>query len=447
MSVHISQFYPCSEVSLACELYYICELGKYLKFKHEDCINLDGVILNSQLKKSVIWDYFRMAVDEGWVTNTGVDARELAITTQAPLSWVNKQDICNFLFSTDAVPFNHEEFRQRSANYDFDIRTPLASQVSFEVCNAEYWMWSMNGEGNSHFLENNKSLNHTRADQAWLSLIAMVAVERLKTGKPDRLVLEISSNVILNVMAMSYIMILTEKTLAFTGWCYYHLNDTISNDTQLQLGYSAWYAIGRDIGLLDRWYSGKEKLAYMQKLDLQVGDLVMIFDREKSQRQNYIKSIAGCHLAKILHLSERSVELELINTVKPYFQGKEDFDNHTIVVKKMFQNNPPYLKLSSSVKRYDLADIGVGYLLHNERSFILPLEECDDIKVTRVSDGTRKDTLVLNQNDLIYWILKDYDFEFNEDRFLARYFSDSEPAYTRYMRGEVLEDDYYFKAE
>lgn len=446
MAVHISQFYSCSEVSLACELYYICELGKYSKMNYNESVSIDGIILKEVLKKSPIWHYFRIAVLEGWLVDSGVPMEEITVTVQCPLK-MDKQTVCNYHFVLNEVPFNREDADKRRVNFDYDIRTPLDSQISFEEMENEYWLWSMNGENNSHFLCNNKSLNHTRADQSWLSLIAMVAVHRLNEGYPTNLLLSINSQVILNNMAISYIMILTEETQCLTGWCHFNLDDSVSENTALQLGYTAWYTKGRDIGLLDRWYNGKEKLEYMDKLNIKKGDFVMLFEREKSTRQNFVKSIASCHLANIKELTSSEIVLELINTTKPYFQGKEDFEDHSTSIKHMYSGNPPYKNLSLTKMSLDLAETGVEYYLHNERFFIVPLDGTDDLRVTRVSDGVRKDTLILNQNDLIYWIMKDYNYDFDETRFLYKYFKDKEPAYTRYMRGEVLEPEYYFKVE
>lgn len=446
MSVHISQFYSCSEVKLACELYYICELGKYSKYNYGKAVSLDGVVLNSCLKKSLLWDYFRMACDEGWVVDSGVSSAEILITPQTVLE-IDKQDICNYLFTTETVSYDAEDAKERNISFEYDLRTPERMQVSFEFMNDRAWKWSINGFEGKNFVVNNKAVNHNHADQAWLSLIAFVAVHRLNTGSPDVLGLEFSNNVILNVRAISYIMILDDETQALMGWCHFALDNTIRQSTQLQLGYTAWYAKGKDLGYLDRWYSGKEKLEYARKLDLQEGDLVMFYEREKAQKMNYIKSVASCHLAKVVYITETGIGLDLINTVKPYFQGKEDFDNHTMAVKKMYFNNLPYQNLSVTEKRMDLVDCGIEYYMHSEKFFITPLGSSDDVKVTRVSDGTRKDTLVLDQNNLVYWVLKDYDYKFNEDRFLAKYFKDTEPLYTRYMRGEVLEDRYYYQDE
>lgn len=442
--IHISQFYPCSSIELACELYYVCELGKYLQFNYGDCISLDGVLLNSNLNKSPLWDLFRLSVDKGWVVDSAVNEDELSISVQNPLE-MDMQKVRNVLYVLNEVPFDRNEYNMRRDSLEYAFCNPEKLQVSFEVLSDEYWLWSINGKDGKNFVVNNKSMSGNLASQSWLSLIAMVAVTRLKTGKPNNLLLKFSKQTTYNVMALSYIMLLDDKTNCLHGWCHYNIDDTVTNQELLQLGYTSWYAEGKDKGYLSRWYSGKEKVEYLKHLDIREGDLVMFYERYKAQKANYIKSIASCHLAKVLSINSRGISLELINTVKTKFQGKEDFDDKTIVVKKMFLGNKPYEVFNTSVSNLDINDCGVEYMMYLEKYFIVPLDKTDDLKIMRVTDGVRKDTLRLEQNDAVYWILKDYDYEFNEERFLEKYFPNSEPAYTRYMRGEVLEDYYYIK--
>jgi hypothetical protein len=446
MKNHISQFYSCSEIKLACELYYVCELGKYSKLNHGIPLSLDGVLLNSVLKKSPIWNYFRMAVDEGWLEDTGVDANELRITVQHPIDNL-KNHVVNYLFVLEEVPFNMEDSNRRKTDLNYDLRTPIRSQISFEIMKDEYWKWTPKGADEMHFLQNNKSLNHNRSDQAWLSLVAMVAVNRFYNHVPEVLWLKFEDSTVLNNMALAYLIILADETTCLNGWV--RLDASLINQaTYLQLSFTAWYAKGRDTGLCDRWYTGKEKYDYLKTLDITEGDLVMLYERDKSQRMNYVKTIAGCHLAKVETLTDDTIVFDVINTVKPYSTGKADFDDHTTIVKKMYNENRPYEKLNHSKMSLSLADIGVEYLLYNEKYFIIPLDESNDMRPMYVEDGLGNHAVLnLDQNNLTYWILKDYNVEFNEERFLKRYFPNKLPLYTRFMNGEQLEPECYYQDE
>lgn len=446
MSVHVSQFYSCSKVSLASELLYICELGKYSTIEHGHPVDLQGVNLTSGLQKPIIWDYFRMSVANGWLVNTGIPETELTITFQNPLG-LDKTNHRNQLFVLGVVDYDKDEATNRRLDPDFDLRTPVKSQVSFEHRDSTLWLWSAKGENGKGFSVNNRSLNHNSADMAWVSLVAMVAVRRLFEGAPSSLLLRFSGNMLINSMALSHLMVLDSMTQCLKGWVSYEFDNTVPEKNQLQLSYYAWYSMGRESGMLDRWYNGREKIKYMKQLGLAPGDLVLFYEREKEQKMNYIKSIAGCTVAKIVKADSRDIELELIHTVMPMFAGKEAFDDHTMSVKMMYMDKKPYATINVERRSMSLADLGVEYMMYSEHQFIVPLNHASDVVPTRVTDGVREETLLLDQNNLIYWILEDYGYEYNRERFLERYFKNTEPLRDRYLRGEVLEDAYYPKEE
>ena len=278
---------------------------------------------------------------------------------------------------------------------------------------------------------------------AWVSLVSMVAVTRLFTRHPTSLLLRFNRNMLMNVMSLSHLMVLEDETQCLKGWVTYEFDNTVSDKDKLQLSYYAWYSIGRERGMLDRWYNGKEKLEYMRQLDMRVGDLILYYEREQEQKMNYIKSVSGCYLAKIVKATSRDLTLELIHTVVPKFAGKEAFDDHSMAVKDMYAGNKPYETIRTSTKTVSMADIGVEYMLRAENAFIVPLSSSIDVVPIKVSDGIRQDTLLLDQNNLIYWIVEDYGYQYNRERFLRMYFPRMEPVRDRYLRGEELERAYY----
>lgn len=435
--VHISQFYPCSTITQACELYYVCELGKYLYLNYGEALSLDGVLLKTHLKRSPLWDMFRIAITNGWVIDSNVDEDSIAISIQNPLECENSS-LANVQIVLDEVPFDREDYDRRNNDLMYNIMTPIKMQVSFKERKDDYWLWTLNGEDDKNFLVNNKTLNSNKSNQIWVSLLAYVAVERLKTGSPDKLLLQYNYAIVINTMALSYLMILTDKTNCLTGWCHFNFDDTVTLKNILHFSYTSWYAEGRDLGYLDRWYSPTEKLQRLDKLDVKVGDIVWLYERNKEQSINYIKSISGCFLAKVTSIDNRKIGLECILTKKTKCQGKFEFDDKTIAVKQMYQGTKPYENLTIRKMTLDFNDIGIEYYMHTELYMLVPLSETNDASRQLVTDGTRTVEVNLPQNDLVYWILKDYNYDFNEERFLKKYFNDTEPMYTRFMRGEEI---------
>lgn len=140
--LHISQFYPCSDVKDACELYYICELGKYLHFNYNEQLSIDGVVLHEVLASSILFDYFRLAIDEGWVTQANWGYSSLEVTAENPLI-ADTRLVRNVLFTTEDVAFDREDKRKRDEDFLYAYRTPILTQVSFEDQNDEQWLWSI----------------------------------------------------------------------------------------------------------------------------------------------------------------------------------------------------------------------------------------------------------------------------------------------------------------
>lgn len=425
--IHISQFYACSKIKVPCELLYVCEIGKYLHEKYNDVLSLDGVLIPKEIVDTRYWDYFKIAITNGWVINYGDITFD-----ESDIDNIPDRLYRNVLLVPDS--FKQESYSKVS------IRTPKKYEVSFAERCDDYWHWTMGGFDNKNYGVNNMALNNDRGEMTMLSLVAMVAVERQINGVPKQLLLSINDNMLLNRFTLGYVMGLLEETDALTGWCWYSIEDSVSADMTRQLNYLAWYVKGRDLGYFRQWTNGNKKYEYLCELDIEAGDIVMLYDRSKSNSKDYIKTITSCHFAKVIKLTPDDIVLELINTTKPYFHAKTVFENHTMAVKYMYCNNYPYESLNTSRRSESLSHMGVGYYLFDEMSFILPLDECDDLVSTYVTDGERDEHLLLSQNDLIYWILKDYDYSFNEERFLAKYFPDVDPVRTRYLRGEACMD-------
>ena len=429
--VHISQFYPCSRVDLSCEMYYICELGKYLFYNYKEQLSLDGVVFNKELEQSYLFDYFRLALHSGWIGQV-VWETDLSVTEDNPLE-ADSRLIRNVLYTTQEVQFDREDNTKRKEDYLYNYCTPLKCQVSFKEQNDGYWLWTTSGFEGKFFSINNRSLcTSTTSKQNWLSLIAMVAVERFMTGSPNRLLLQFNAHICQMKEAISFIMILNDKSNCLKDWCYYNLDDSISENVVRQVAYTAWFIEGYERGYHRRFSTGKEKYVYCRENDIKIGDMVFLYEREMAQKADVVSVVKGCRLARVDDISVSGYKFTVINNIKTRQQGIEDWDNLTTAVKALFAGKKPYEKLNTSNENLDFTDCGVGHLLYCEKYFFIRLDDCDDSIQTAVDKGL---SMELSQNDFVYWVLKDYNFDFNEERFLDMYFRryDKIPMYTKYQ--------------
>jgi hypothetical protein len=444
LQVHISQFYNCSKVTSAGELYYICELGKYLNTRFGYVLSLDGVILEDFLKKSHLWDMLRIAIYNGYVKDTNLADADTEISIQSPLR-VTKTNFVNILLTEREVKYNREDDLKRKGDSFYDFTTPLFMQFSLKTKTDKAWLWKMSGYLDKFLSTNNSTFNYKgKGRQIWLSMLAYVAVNRLMEHRPESFVIHIDSQATYDLFTFSYVITLLNKTDAIKDWVFLYFDEKLSKETYLQLYYCAWYQEGRDLGLTQNFHSIQDKLSYMNKLDITIGDTVLVYVRNKEQSNNYAKSIKSCRIAIIREIKDTKIRVEYINTVKTRQQGVEDWKDMTMKVKQMYGNKNPNDKLSTSIENLNIYDTGIGHLLYDELQFITPLDEAEEFVEQWVSNDKFKDKIRLSQNDLIYWVFKEYKVNFNEDRFLAKYFKGETPLYTRYMNGDRL---YEFKVD
>ena len=440
--LHISQFYSCSEIKTSSELFYICELGKYLYINYNSRLSIKGVILYKDLKESECWDYFRMSLEKGWVIDSGLPNYEIEINIQHPINYY-PTSVVNLYMTEGVVEYDSQDAINRNIG-EYNYKTPKKTEIRFKEKSDELYFFTIDGNSPDDYIKNSVTLKaDATSSKAWLSLIAKVHVDREFTGVPSKLAIEFSSEVINTQLALADFLTLGEKSDALKGWCVYKMSG-VSAETIRQVGYEAWWYQGRELGYLSHWYTPKQKLNFiLNSMKLKVGDIVVLYERDYTTKQNYIKSIKSCKYAIIRGIDRQGVDLELITKFRTKYGSELHIQNQSHMVRQMYAGDYSYLNWNSTNRKFDFTELGVGYLMHTELFFILPIEEVDDYLVLDISDyNGRTGRYKLHQTDAIYWLLKDYDIQFNEDDFKKKYFANRVTAYDTFMSGRNLPDEW-----
>ena len=112
----------------------------------------------------------------------------------------------------------------------------------------------------------------------------------------------------------------------------------------------------------------------------------------------------------------------------------------------MYADKKPYEKLNTSIVRTDWYNCGVNHVFYDELEFITPIGEAEDIVISSIPvKGTdyKYRFIRIPQNDLIYWMLEDYHYEYNKDRFLNTYFNGRTPLKEYYDNHLDLPEIFY----
>ena len=466
--VKINDIYECKKIDLACELYYVCELGKYLYYNHGKALSLKGILLSSVLTKSDIWVYFCIAKENGWVVDASVPSEWLIdLDSLTVKDWKHYALLLkNVLYTTDEVTYDKEDNYNRRRKddwvengklvnkYSYSLMIPQTLQICFsEVSTHNRFVFALDGtygcKGKANTV-NSLSINGALPQFSWLSLIAFVAIKKYVEYKKDLLPLSLylyfNNTLTLNELSLSYFLILYDKSNCFKGWVYYTLDSSIPQETINHMGYVAWYKEGLDKGYLaaQEWYDRKAKLEVMNKLDIGVHDVVLLFERKELQKMNHIKEIVDMNVAVIEKITEHHIYLNIITTKHLKYENMLNFNGLDPKIKAMYLE-PPYAKLKHNVKRCDWFELGVKYAMVDERYFILPLEECWGLKEEHITNVYENLFVTLDQENFIYWLFEDYGVVYNKVHFLEKYFKDRVPLYQSYIVEKQPMPDCYIK--
>lgn len=433
-TIHISQFFACSSVDLSVELQYIVELSKYLR-DYDAVLSVDGVDFDECLRKSRYWDYFRVAIDEGWIIDCSAEDTE--ITLLSPIDF--ERPVNNVKFTEEPVKYDEEDNQRRRSDAYYNYCTPVLTEVAFSEKTYQYWRWNLGAK----LIVNNTALNSAESYTSWLSLVAYVAVQRLIKGSPQNLFIELTGSIANTYMVLSNFILLMTETNVCNSWCHYVFDASVTREMKNNLGYQAWYMKGLELGELNHWYTPQEKQFYMRKLNLTVGDVVFLYERRVGQKLDFLKSIAGFHVAVIDKITAEGVEFTVVNNKKTKSQGEADYEDFTMVTKQMYGFSNPFDKANVTKTKYAWADLGVEYAMHGEHHFIVACNN-DDFKEQYIGDSNHRFKVCLPAIELTYWILRDYDIEFDELRYIDKYIHE-EPLYDMFQRTGTVPDEYIVK--
>lgn len=393
--VHISQIYPTTEVHLGSELYYLCQLGFYLR-KYDKELDLDGVVFNSILQKSDFWNYFQHMVREGYIVGTNL----INIPQYIDISGIFTKDL--------TLPENEPVFKEKT-----DAK----------------WYWTVEGNNSSDGTKNDIRLNGSLRSQAFVSMAAMVAVHRFMTGKPEKLVLSFSSWVTYQEMGVADIMLLYEETGALNKWVQMKI------DEELKAAFEAWFYERQQKGYFKGPIASKDKLQYLKNEGIGVGDPVFFYVRDNKRKNDIAKPILDCHVGIIRALSAESITVDVILVKETKYTCHKIYEAYSDEVKALFDyHDPSEHRQIVRTERLNLLDVGVDSLMYKEEYFISSVNKQDEVVLEDKGLDGGDCSFALNPQQATYWLLKDWGIEFNDQKYIRTYLKEGQAVYDIYKK-------------
>lgn len=408
-----------NHITMACELFYICELGKSLsriKYKDEDYkLSIKGITFDNQLRNTPIWPYFCQTIKNEYL----VDADKSIDTKNVPS--INKALVQDITIAKKTLK----------------APKPNEIPISYDV--------RENGRPEFFFSdrENLSVLSGGIVNQTWVSILAYFTIRkyfmmRYNGALEVRLSIMISNETMNKYNALSYLMLLYENKrisywinlIVVTSTATTKKGQTeivrqetpIENANTEQLQYEAWLQDGRDRGLVENKYKDhkndydwilNEKKKVIAKENLEVGDVVALYQRNKS-------SIVNMDYAVIRAIKEKDIAFEIIHNKKTILDTKYEMKGIDETSRQMFASD--MLKKLVSKRRMNIVDLGINKDLYEEEYFIVTLDNIEDDVICHVRDKNGIETTKkATQQFYLYMILNEYGIEFNKGKYEKLY--------------------------
>lgn len=420
-------YYTETPIELACELFYVCELGKCLSLikNNEYRLSIKGIKIEEQIRKTPFWNYFCFAVQNGWL----VDAED----------YVSKE--------------NAAEVRLDGSIQNISLYK-VVSPSKKEAEKDGYLPITYTGKSDNEVFfydkDNMSMLMRHIEKQTWVTILAYFAVNKYFVEQKTlsyKVNFLLSEETIQRSKALSYLMLLYEKSGVHCWTNIIKVTSTLNkqggenklsyamqpieeteNDIS-DLSYEAWLQEGEDRGIAEKYRKHEadvnwvlnEKHKVIKEANIEVGDVVALYKRLKQKKTGKNRnSIVSMDFAVVRGIDNTTITFEVIHNKKNILDMKYDMATLTPEQRTMFSDS--YLRKTTSMTTMKLLNVGINKEIYNEEYFIATMDNIEDTVQYHVhtNEGLRViDTTT--QQHYVYLILEDYNIDFNKEKYVKAY--------------------------
>ena len=367
------------------ELLFLFELNKYSKELLNAELDLEGLQMVKELRKS---DYYSYVYSRGMNFNYIPMESELADTT---------------------------EISRRFFNSDL-------SGVVFESQTDKKWVYNYRTNTRANLV-----LNQYNRSAGYVSLYAYMLVNSYKEGKETPLlVLENSSP---KQEEFEYVDVLILKNFGN-----FFLKDKVeviySKEVVIQPEWEAYIAYHRQLGLMLAEITPTEKFKYMLK-NFEYGDVVLYYETDKAIKSKSIRRLMNCYPAVIRCITKLGVELDYYPDITTDLTKRRELQRAEELCGGEYKySHEDYKRFPCCSVHLDFFDFGVDTLFYTEDKYILtPQNGTDTFKQHIKNKAGIEGVYEMDTLNTIYAVFEDRKVHYDKERFLEKYFKKEKPMY------------------
>lgn len=190
------------------------------------------------------------------------------------------------------------------------------------------------------------------------------------------------------------------------------------NDIQVDLDYSIFCNNGLMMNH-NKYWTVQEKMQWMDKLGIVTGSIVILWTRSRINDNNPFGKIENSLLARVDEIGNDFISLSTIAVNKTREEVRRDYYAMEEDCRHLFADiltKKPYIRDET----ISICDIGIGDYFKSESKFITKIDTMAKASKTITIDGLTK-TVEMSEVDALYWLLCQYEIDFNRELFQNMY--------------------------
>lgn len=173
-----------------------------------------------------------------------------------------------------------------------------------------------------------------------------------------------------------------------------------------------------------------EKLGFMKKFGMVEGSMLVLWHRERMNENNPFGKVVSASIIRLDEIGDTYLGVTKISLNRTKEEVEADYYDIEESKRHLYVDlldKKPYQEATE----LGIHSLGVDNYFYDEEDYITLLDDTAQVTKLVTIDG-EKVHIEMSNTDAIYWLLRQYDIEFDRELFKEMYFGDDIPLWDRY---------------
>lgn len=307
-----------------------------------------------------------------------------------------------------------------------DINTEYFSKVNLLKDNGDTLDWTIDFALSSYGSHAQEFLDLMSLGGSLVHLVAYHLVNVLLGSETRKMIIHFDSY----KAKSTFLYVNIYSCLQTMSWVRDYVDlDIDFDDFEVDLDYSIFCNNGKVAGHFKQ-HTISEKLSLLNKFGMVEGSVLVLWKREGMCENNVFGYVTDASVIRLDEIGDDFLgvtKIAINKTKEEVQQGYNDIDESIRHLFIDMLDKKPHL----SSTELDIVSLGVDNYFYDEEMYLTTIYENEEVQKMVTIDG-KVENVKMKEVDAIYWLLCQYEIEFDKELFKKMYFHGNEPLWDKY---------------